>query len=155
MKKLTYMFIMILAITASSCSKNNDATPSSSTSIDAQKSIVASSSWRVTYFTERGVDQTSSLSSFDFQFNTDGTLAVTGPGGTYNGTWAVMMENHSKPDDSGNHSGTEDHKMVIQIGGIPALEEISEDWHIVSITSSEMRFIDDNPLSAKEIHFSK
>jgi hypothetical protein len=155
MKKIIPMFLLIIAITAVSCSKNNDNSPSSSTSIEAQKDLVASSSWRVTYFTERGVDQTSSLSSYEFNFNSDGTLTVTGSGSTFTGTWSVLVDDHSKPDDSGNHSSSGDHKMVIQIAGNSYMDEISEDWHIVSITSSEMNFIDDNPASYKEIHFSK
>ena len=155
MKKLTYMFLTIFAITAVSCSKNNDNTTSSSNFNRCTEDHCGFKFVEGNIFTERGVDQTSSLSSFEFQFNTDGTLIVTGSGSTFSGSWSVLLDSHTKPDDSGNHSGTEDHKMVLQITGNSNMDEISEDWHIVSITQTEMRFIDDNPASAKEIRFSK
>jgi hypothetical protein len=35
------------------------------------------------------------------------------------------------------------------------MDEITEDWTIVSISSSEMRLIDDNPESMEELRFVK
>jgi hypothetical protein len=158
MKTSAYIFSAIIAISilAASCSKDDSLATPSSQSVETQKNIVASDDWRVSYYVERGVDQTSDFSAYSFQFNANGTLVVTGGSSTYTGTWNIAQESHSSPDDSGHHSsGDDDHKLYITITGNHHMDEITEDWTIVSISSSEMRLIDDNPESMEELRFVK
>lgn len=158
MKKSLFLLLTIVAILAVSCTKDAEPVSSADTTIDSQKVLVASSAWKVSFFTERGVDQTSDFSTYLFQFNSDGTTVAnsTGIGILYYGSWSLMQGSHTKPDDSGNHSsGTEDNKMIITLTGNHHMDEISEDWKIVKLTDTEMWLMDDNTTSPKEIHFTK
>lgn len=151
MKTLKFISIAIIAILLVSCSKKSETITPAAPSVAEQKSMVVSTSWRVNYFTERGTDMTSDLAGYYFQFNSNGTLTATVAAAAYTGTWSLTQTN-SKPDDSG-HNSTPENKMNILVTGNKQMDEISEDWKILRLTSSEMWLSDDNVTSPKEIHF--
>jgi hypothetical protein len=157
MKKSLLSLFTIVAIIAVSCKKDVQTVSSPTGTADSQKVVVASSTWRVTYFIEKGIDQTSDFSTYLFQFNSDGSAVAnsTGIGILYYGSWNLMQGSHSGYDDSGNHSIGDKNKLIISLSGNHHMDELSENWKISKITDSEMWLMDDNSTSAKEIHFTK
>jgi hypothetical protein len=153
MKTIKFISIAIFAVLFISCSKNSDTATPAAPSVAEQKSMVVSTSWRVNFFTERGTDKTSDLAGYYFQFNSNGTLDATLASTVFSGTWNLTQTN-TKPDDSGHNSAPEN-KMNILVAGNKQMDEISEDWKILKLTSSEMWLSDDNLTSPKEIHFVK
>ena len=70
---------------------------------------------------------------------TEGTLVANLPGGgTVNGTW--------------NQTST---KLIFTIGGTYALDEMNDDWLIVSISDTEIRLKDDNDEHLEELRLKK
>lgn len=86
--------------------------------------VVTATSWKVTNFTEDGVDQTYYFSNYTFTFNEDGTMSATNGTNTYNGTWA-----------KGTDDSTPKLILTFSVSSGP-FEEISEDWEILTSTTS-------------------
>jgi hypothetical protein len=157
MKKLPFFLLTIAAILAVSCKKESQPVSTHTQTADTQKVVVASSTWKVTSFIEKAIDQTSDFSTYLFQFNSDGSAVANsaGIGILYYGSWSLIQGNHSGYDDSGNHSSGDNNKLVISLSGNHHMDEISEDWKIVKLSDTEMWLMDDNTTSPKEVHFTK
>jgi len=124
--------------------------------INTRKAIVTSNVWKVTSFMEKGIDRTPDFSTYLFQFNSDGSAIAnsTGIGILYYGTSNLLKVIHTTLDDSGNHSGSEEQKLIITLTGNHHMDEINEDWKIVKLIGTEMWLMDNNIASSKEIHFT-
>ncbi len=156
MKTLSILSLAIISILTFSCKKDSQSGAAVST-VETQKTLVASSSWKVTLYTERAVDYTSDFSKLQFTFSSNGTAAVASTVDTtvFRGIWTLIQKTHSSSDDSGHNSGSEDFKFTIMLSGNARMSEISEDWAIVKLTETEMWLMDDNLDSPKVIHFVK
>jgi hypothetical protein len=157
MKKVSFLILILFATLLISCKKDAQPTPDSAAIIASQKTIVTSSSWKVAFFSENGSDHTSDFSTMLFTFSSDGSAAAinNADNTTLHGSWNLVQGDHTTPDDSGNHSGTEENKFIMNLSGNNLVTEISEDWTIVKLTDTEMWLADDNATSPKEIHFVK
>jgi len=157
MRKLPFFLLTIAAILAVSCKKESQSVSTSAPTADTQKVVVASSTWKVTSFIEKGIDHTSDFSTYLFQFNSDGSSVANsaGIGILYYGSWSLMQGNNSGYDNSGNHSSGDSNKLIISLSGNHHMDEISEGWKIVKLSDTEMWLIDDNITSPKEVHLTK
>jgi hypothetical protein len=156
MKKFAYLTLAVVALTATSCSKNMNSASPSSMSVEQQKTIVIFSPWVVTQYKQKAKNHTTDFSDYMFQFNNDSTLTVNGPGFTASGTWSLNKETSSKHDDFMKHdSGADDNQMTITVTGNSQMDEISDTWTIVRLSDTEMWLNDGNVISGKEIRFSK
>jgi len=120
---LTVLFMLNVA---SMCSNDDDSSSSSSQVVNDTQTAVVSGTWRVTLFSEDGSNQTSNFSNYNFTFNSNGTLTAANGSTTMNGTWSA---------------GTDDStpKMFINFNVTNGpFEEISEDWRILSNSSSKI-----------------
>ena len=120
---LTVLFMLNVA---SMCSNDDDNSSSSSQVITDTQNAVVNGTWRVTLFSEDGSNQTSNFSNYNFTFSSNGTLTAVNGSTTMNGTWST---------------GTDDStpKMFINFNVTNGpFEEISEDWRILSNTSSKI-----------------
>jgi hypothetical protein len=129
MKKFV-LIPMLLALfmlnVASMCSNDDDSGSSPSQIVTNTQNAVVNGTWRVTLFSEDGSNQTSNFSNYNFTFNSNGTLTAANGSTTMNGTWSA---------------GTDDStpKMFINFNVTDGpFEEISEDWRILSNTSSKI-----------------
>lgn len=109
--------------------------------------IVVEGSWRVTLFQEDNSNQTNHFSGYSFTFNTNGSLFAVNNLLTQTGTWSTGN------DDSSN-------KLLIAFPAAPddsPFEEISEDWQIVSKTTSkiELRHVSGGDGSVDLLTFEK
>jgi hypothetical protein len=109
---------LMLAVTACQNSSSNSNNPV----------VPASGDWKVTYFFDK-VDETSYYTNYTFTFDTNGSLMAKNGSQTWTGTWSTGF------DDSKN-------KFLINFNGsVPsALEELEEDWLIISVDDSLMHF---------------
>ena len=137
MKKLITGSLLPLLVLLVACDQSNSV--SSNTS-----QIVSSGSWRVTLFTDSGNDETADFSGYSFTFSSTGAITAVKNGATKNGTWSVS-----------NSSG----KFNIDLGPKDAtnkpLGELTDDWKILSSTTTEIRLGDDNTASNEFVTFTK
>lgn len=85
--------------------------------------VLASGSWKITYFFD-DVDETTNYNSYNFVFNPNGTSIASG-NQVINGTWNAYLD-----------SGTQ--KLNILFDGL-TLDEIEDDWNVIEYTSTIIR----------------
>ena len=111
------------------CTKNTD-----SGIVNNVTPIVTNGTWRVSLFSERGVDETSDFTGYSFTFQSDGKLPVQLGGATVKqGTWS-----------EDNSLG----KLIIDLGvkdnTNKPLGELTDDWKIISSSNTEIKLKDDS-----------
>ena len=126
-----------------SCSQSSDDTlPQNQTT--TQNATVNTGTWRVTLFTDSGNDETTDFNGYSFEFNSSGAVVATRNGTSKTGTWSL------------NSSST---KFIIGLGAKTdsnkPLGELTDDWKIISISTTEIRLTDDNPASNEFLTFTK
>lgn len=126
---LLYLLLSVAAI--SSCKKD-----------DNQTSDISNGTWRVTLFTDSGNDETSDFSGYSFTFGNDGSLTASKSGSTKTGSWSRSSNVFNI--DIGEKSNTN-----------KPLGELTDDWHIVSVTANEIKLQDDNDSSDEFLNFKK
>ena len=115
--------IIIAILSISSFTACTDDNSNNNNNID---NIVSEGAWSVSKFNEDGIDHTSYFSGYQFSFADNGTLTATNGSTTMNGTWS---------------KGTDDStpKLIITFSVTDGpFEEISEDWEILSSSTSKM-----------------
>jgi hypothetical protein len=125
MKKLFFIpFLMsIFMLGMTSCSSDDDA--SNNPSINQVNANVSSGTWRVSLFSEDGVNHTSDFAGYNFTFAANNVITAEN-GSTVLGTWITGT------DDSTS-------KMILSFDVFAGpFEEISEDWRILSSTSTKL-----------------
>lgn len=145
MKKLFFIpFLMsIFMLGVTSCSSDDDA--SNNPSINQVVTNVTSGTWRVTLFSEGGVNHTSDFAGYNFTFAANNVITAENDNSTVIGTWIT---------------GTDDStlKMILSFDVFAGpFEEISEDWRILSSTSTklELRHVSGGDSSIDLLTFQK
>ncbi len=93
---------------------------------DAVINTMQSGTWRISYFNDNGTDETHHFTGYAFTFNTNGTVTAANGANTYNGTWSVTTDSSGKV------------KFNLAFAAPPAFEELTEDWEVVSRTSTRI-----------------
>lgn len=103
--------------------------------------ISTNGTWLISSYVDDGSDETNDYTSFRFEFLEDGTLNATdllnSSSNPYVGSWSITDSNSSDDDDS-----LQDLDFNILFSGNSLLEELSDDWDIVSYNESEIKLID-------------
>ncbi|MBT0608386.1 hypothetical protein [Aequorivita echinoideorum] len=133
MKKL--LLILSLAVMFS-CSSDDDSGDVINDEFDTIVNILPQGQWRVSYFANDGGDQTSSFESFVFNFNADGTVTAVNDLFSEEGTWRYESSANNSDDDN-------DEELVLQFTQTTPFSEISEDYDIVSISTTTIELSDD------------
>ena len=113
-----------------SCSNSSDPSVPSQTVI---QNNVQSDSWKITSFIDSGKDETSHFSGYTFTFGSNGILTATN-GSAYTGSWSITDSNSN--DDSVDNL---DFNIQFNLGN--DFDDLSEDWSIVSQSSSRIELI--------------
>ena len=121
MKQLLSFLLAGLIFTATSCSKDDDNGGNSA----AVATSLKSGTWHISSYSDNGVNETDNFSSFTFTFGTSGTVTATNSLLTATGSWSTGF------DDSKD-------KLDLDFPAPPLFEELSEDWEIVSQTSTQI-----------------
>ena len=135
MKKV-FLFLSICSIVFAGCTKE-----------DAPASVanaVTSGTWRVTHFSERSNNETSDFNGYTFTFQSNGKVLASKNGVIKEGNWS---------------ESTSSQKLIIDLGpkvsGNEPLGELSDDWVIVTKTSTKINLADDNSSSNELLEFTK
>lgn len=120
-----------------SCSRDESAPDVSPSNI---AEFTTSGLWKVEYFEKYGINETTYFLGFNFKFNTDKTVVATDGNTTINGIW-----------NSFNDSGKTIFDLIFAVLDGP-LEEISEDWIVVSNSASRLELTYINEVTGKNDH---
>tara|TARA_R100000951_G_C2595675_1_gene166536 strand:- start:298 stop:732 length:435 start_codon:yes stop_codon:yes gene_type:complete len=101
---------------------------------DVNKTIT-DGKWRVSYFSEDGVDETYHFNGYEFTFNDDGNVQAVGQGGTINGTWSTT-------DDNSNDDSSSDVDLNLVFPNTNNFDEISDDWDVVTQSNDKIELQD-------------
>jgi hypothetical protein len=130
--------IGVLLFIFSSCARNND---SSNQDINQ---VVVTDSWRVTLFTDSGNNETADFSGYSFEFLQNGTINATKGGVMQTGSWSVSSSSNKFNIDLGPKDNTN-----------KPLGELTDDWKILSVSSTVIKLTDDNSSSNEFLTFTK
>ncbi|MGF2414382.1 hypothetical protein [Ferruginibacter sp.] len=127
MKKIISLttITFLLATFFIACKKDDT---SSSTTLQTS-ALVTQGIWRITYYNDSGIDETSNFTGYTFTFTSGGSVTAISGSIATNGTW------NSYNDDSQN-------KLYLEIGSTPPLDELKGDWHITEKTSVKIKLED-------------
>lgn len=128
MKSLVLFFSISLML---SCSPDGG-TPSSQSVITAVVNNVTSGTWRITYYFDSDHEETSNYAGYNFTFASGNVLTAANGTNSYTGTWSVTSSSSSSSDVDFN----------ILFSAPPFLEELSDDWDIISYNATEIQLID-------------
>jgi hypothetical protein len=152
MKTIAYLFVLTLFIATAACSKTDDTTSAANLSVTAKQEIITDT-WVISSYIDNSKNETSDFAGYSFTFTDNGVLTASVSGTSYSGTWSIGSD-HSGSDDSGHHSG-DDNKLIISISGNYQMDELTDDFQIVSISQTEIVLKDDNLTKVKELRFTK
>ncbi len=123
MRSILFGLIVLSATFFASCSKDDDSSSSDPTTITNE--ISNSGNWKVSLFSEDGVDETSYFNGYTFSFSSGNVVTAAKSGASITGTWVVIS-------DSGKN------KLVFSFPDQGKFEEISEDWEILVKTDNNI-----------------
>ena len=143
MKKLFnigFVVMLSLALMSSTCSSDDDGNSNNTNMAEIQAIVntAESGTWRITYFFDTDSDETSDYAGYSFTFNSDGTLTATSSTATVTGSWSVTDDSNS----SSSSSSDDDIDFNIRFTSPPDFEELSDDWDIISTSSTKIELID-------------
>jgi hypothetical protein len=126
------VFLIFLSVffTLASCS-NGDPVNLTPTVIENN---VQAGGWRITSFIDSGKDETNHFAGYTFTFGANHVLTSTNGSSTYTGTWSVT-------DSNSNDDNPDDIDFNIFFNVTNDFEDLSEDWHIVSQSSTRIELI--------------
>lgn len=104
--------------------------------------ILTDGSWRIDSFIEDSEDHTSNWQDYAFVFNPNGTLTATRGASILTGTW------HTDTDDG-------ELELNLQLNVGDPLDEINEDWTVISYNSSTIELSDDDDDDSSQLIFKK
>jgi hypothetical protein len=130
MRTVRLALIIPVMLAAVSCGNNDD--PANSAS--AVENAVKAGTWRITRFEDSGNNETSMFSGYNFAFDASGTLTASNGSNIFIGGWSVT-------DVKSNDDNSNDMHFNIDFNLNNSFEELSEDWHFVSYSSSKIELI--------------
>lgn len=127
------MFLLASALHGCSSNDKDDNPPGA----------VTSGSWRVSTFSERGSDETGDFSGYTFTFSAGGEARAVKGGVSKTGSWSMSGSTRFNIDFGAKTDANK------------PLGELTDDWKIISISSTQIKLTDDNPSSAEFLTFTK
>ncbi len=130
MKKIFYSVLGISLL--ASCSKwTNTQKQLNKTAIDG--------TWVISSYIDNGEDETADFTTFrlDFQENDilNGTDLLSSNSNPYVGSWSIT-------DSNGNNDSLEDLNFIMNFSVGNKLDDLSDNWDIISFTDTEIKLID-------------
>ncbi|WP_372944776.1 hypothetical protein [Muriicola sp.] len=101
--------------------------------------LAVSGTWVVSSYIDSGTDETDDYNGYTFTFNADGSLVADNGSSTVTGTWSVTVDDSSDDDD---YDSMDDVDFNIFFAAPPIFEELTDDWDIVSRSSTRIELID-------------
>ena len=128
------MFLFI-ATAFSSCTDEDDTVVNNSVDPTPVINIVNNGTWRITFYEDLSVDETSNFTGYNFSFGAGNELTATNGTNTYSGTWSVTSDNSL--DDSPSN----DLDFNIAFAAPANFADLTDDWNIISYTATKIQLI--------------
>ena len=128
------MFLFI-ATAFSSCTDEDDTVVNNSVDPTPVINVVNNGTWRITFYEDSSVDETSNFTGYNFSFGAGNVLTATNGTNTYSGTWSVTSDNSL--DDSPSN----DLDFNIAFSAPANFAELTEDWNIISYTATKVQLV--------------
>lgn len=128
------MFLFI-ATAFSSCTDEDDTVVNNSVDPTPVINVVNNGTWRVTFYEDSSVDETSNFTGYNFSFGAGNVLTATNGTNTYSGTWSVTSDNSL--DDSPSN----DLDFNIAFAAPANFADLTDDWNIISYTATKIQLI--------------
>jgi len=138
MKKVSFYSILacVFIINIASTCSSDDSNSSSTTDTTPIVNTVTQGTWRVTYYFDTDTDETSDFTGYNFTFGSSNVLTATNGTNTFTGSWSVTSNN------SNDDSPSNDLDFNILFASPANFEDLSDDWDIVSRTTTKIELID-------------
>lgn len=135
---ISYSFLILLSISlmSATCSSDDDPINNNDNEIQLIKNNVENDTWKITSFIDSGQDESNHFTGYNFTFESNGNLIANNGSNVASGTWSVTNSNSN--DDSSN-SNDIDFNILFQ--SPTDFTDLSEDWNIVSQSSSKIELI--------------
>ena len=114
--------------------KSDDDTHNDPSQADAVSDLAKEGTWNVSYYFDTDQDETSAFAGFSFNFQDGGVVAASNDLLSVTGTWSV----------SESSDGTIDFTMNFPPDSTGSFSELSDDWDVVSSTSSQLELSDES-----------
>lgn len=136
LKLITILALVFLLNVASMCSDDDDTNNAGDPT--PVINTVTSGTWRITFYEDSGVNETTNYSNYIFTFGPNGVLTAANTN-TYTGSWSVTTDNST--DDS--PSNDLDFNILFTTPA-PAtfVDDLSDDWDIISYTPTKIELVD-------------
>ncbi len=136
MRKFKFLQILLFTTILNgvfSCSSDS----SSNNSVDPTPVIntVNKGTWRIIFYEDSGVNETTNFTGYNFTFGTNSVLTATNGANTYLGTWSVTSDN------SGDDSPSNDLDFNIAFASPASFAELTEDWNILEKTDTRIKLV--------------
>lgn len=129
-----------MSLTAASCKHDDN---SNNPSAGGSNTSTPGGGWRLSRFSERNEDKTGHYSGYSFEFSANGSLTATRNSLNTSGTWRQFQDDGLTKFEI--QLSTTDHD----------LQELNDDWVLVSKTDGLISLQDDNSSSNEQLQFSK
>lgn len=129
MKIVNFIINVVILVTLLSCSSDStDDVPQTITPANVQTNATAGS-WRITLYMDENKNETSDYNGYVFTFNINGSATAVKNSVSKTGSWTSFMDDGKV-------------KFLINFGGLPPLDEISDDWDVVKLTGNKIMLED-------------
>lgn len=126
--RLTFFLLSIVLV---SCSQDRSTIDAAQIAEAAR--TLSSAEWRIAQFIEDGDDYTRKFENYRFRFAQDSTLTLIAPGGATatSGRWRFFEDDGRTEFEITRFRGDK-------------YEDFNDDWYVISLSASEMRFEDND-----------
>lgn len=132
--------ILAVALVSVSCSSDSeDSVQDPAVAVQALTDLAVSGSWIISSYVDSGTDETSDYNGYTFNFSADGSLEALNGATVVTGSWSVTNDDSSDDDD---YDSDDDIDFNIFFSAPPIFEELTDDWDIVSRSSTRIELID-------------
>ncbi|MCF6407145.1 lipocalin family protein [Chitinophaga filiformis] len=138
MRSNSWLAAILLYACILSCSNDDNPAP------PPDRDAPTTGTWRVTLFSERGNNETGDFNGYTFTFDSNGSATASKNSTNRSGTWSINSSATEFNIDFGEKSDAN-----------KPLGELTDDWEIISITSTEIKLKDDNDASEEFLTFNQ
>jgi hypothetical protein len=135
MKLISAFMFLFIATAFSSCTDEDDTVVNNSVDPTPVINVVNNGTWRITFYEDSSVDETSNFTGYNFSFGAGNVLTATNGTNTYSGTWSVTSDNSL--DDSPSN----DLDFNIAFAAPANFTDLTDDWNIISYTATKIQLI--------------
>jgi hypothetical protein len=126
------MFVLLVLMSIAACDDDSNTSNSKTSEV---KNTAISGQWKVTYFFDTDTDETDNFNNYVFEFEANDAITATKGSTVHSGFWSVTDDDSGDDNSNGNF---DDIDFNIAFASPPDFEELSEDWEIVSLTSTRI-----------------